>query len=120
MIGLPAAIAAYFWANRLLPSDLASRGAWELHVLFITWAALVLHAACRPAARIWREQCVLAGLAFVLLPVVNAGTTARHLGVSLPQGDWVLAGFDLAALALGTGLLGLAWAQARSPDHPAS
>lgn len=33
--------------------------------------------------------------------MVNALTTDRHLGVTLPNGDWVLAGFDLTMLALG-------------------
>jgi hypothetical protein len=33
--------------------------------------------------------------------VVNALTTTRHLGNSIPQGDWIMAGFDLAALACG-------------------
>lgn len=52
VIGLPVAVAACFWANRLLP-------------------------------------------------LVNARTTDRHLAASLPAGDWVFAGFDLAMLALG-------------------
>lgn len=106
IVGLPVAIAAYFWANRLLPVDLARRAEWELNVLFLAWAALLLHAACRPAAKSWREQCWLAALAFALLPVLNACTTTRHLGVSLRQGDWAHAGFDLTVLALGLAFLG--------------
>ena len=31
----------------------------------------------------------------------GALTTDRHLGVTLPAGDWTLAGFDLTMLALG-------------------
>lgn len=108
IVGLPIAIAACFWANRLLPTDLARRGDWEMHVLFIAWAALLLHAALRPTARGWQEQSWLAAGAFALLPVLNALTTPRHLGVSLPQGDWALAGFDLTVLALGLAFLGVA------------
>jgi len=106
IVGLPVAIAAYFWANRLLPTDLAHRGDWELNVLFIAWAVLVLHAAVRPVARSWREQCWLAALAFALLPVLNAWTTPRHLGASLAHGDWMFAGFDATVLALGLAFLG--------------
>ena len=39
--------------------------------------------------------------AFALLPVLNALTTDRHLGITLPAGDWALAGFDLTMLGLG-------------------
>lgn len=109
VIGLPVAIAAYFWANRLLPLDLPGRAAWEMHALFLVWGALFVHAALRPAARAWVEQCVLSAAAFTLLPLLNALTTERWLGVSLPQGDWVMAGFDLAMLALGALFAALAW-----------
>ncbi len=68
---------------------------------FIVWAALLLYAALRPVARAWIEQFCLAAAAFALLPVLNALTTDHHLGVSVPQGDWVVAGFDLTMLAFG-------------------
>lgn len=108
IMGLPAAIALYFWANRLLPVDMPQRAEWEMHALFLAWLAAFVHAALRPAARAWPEQALLAAAAFGLLPLVNALTTSRHLGVTLAQGDWVLADFDLAML--GTGLLFLATA----------
>ncbi|RYY72752.1 MAG: PepSY domain-containing protein, partial [Comamonadaceae bacterium] len=108
MLGLPIAIAAYFWANRLLPPSLPLRAGWEMHVLFAGWLLLMVHAAARPARTAWREQAWLAAAAYGLLPVLNAATTSRHLGVSLAQGDWVLAGFDLAMLGLGAAFLGLA------------
>jgi len=101
LIGLPVAIAAYFWANRLLPLELANRADWEVHGLFLVWLGLFVHAALRPTAKVWTEQAWLAALAFALLPLINALTTDRHLGHSLPQGDWVMAGFDLSMLALG-------------------
>ncbi len=102
--GLPVAIATYFWANRLIPAGMAGRADWEAHIMFITWAVLLLHAALRrPLARGWIEQLWLAALACGLLPLVNALTTDRHLGISLPHGDWELAGFDLVMLAFGIG-----------------
>lgn len=68
--GLCTAVAIYFWANRLLPVDFAGRRDWEVHAMFILWTAAV---------------------AYDLLPVLNALTTERHLGVPLSQGDGALA-----------------------------
>jgi hypothetical protein len=52
---------------------------------------------------------------FAALSGVNALTTRTHLGVSLAQGNWVYAGFDLTMLAIAA-LLGLiAWYAARTP-----
>jgi uncharacterized iron-regulated membrane protein len=101
IIGLPVAIAAYFWANRLLPLTMTDRASWEVNCLFLVWLLLFIHATWRPTAKVWAEQAWLAALAFALLPLVNALTTSRHLGQSLLQEDWVMAGFDLSMLALG-------------------
>ncbi|WP_340115250.1 PepSY-associated TM helix domain-containing protein [Pelagibius sp. 7325] len=101
LAGLPIALAAYFWANRLIPVGIDDRAAWEGHSLFLTWAVLLIHPFLRPAARAWREQLWLAAAAFALLPAVNALTTARHLGITLPAGIWDLAGIDLAFLTTG-------------------
>jgi len=108
VMGLPVAICAYFWANRLLPLDLPGRAAWEQHALFLAWLAMLGHALLRGPAAAWREQAGLAGLAFLLLPLLNALTTDRHLGHSIPAGDWVMAGMDLGFLAVGLCFLWLA------------
>jgi uncharacterized iron-regulated membrane protein len=99
--GLPVAIAAYFWANRLIPTDFAGRREWEVHTMFIVWGVMLAYPAFRPALRAWVDELRLASWAFALLPLVNAWTTNRHLGVTIPAGDWVLAGFDLTVLGLG-------------------
>lgn len=101
VVGLPVGIAAYFWANRLLPPDFVGRAAWEVHAMFIAWALMLTHAAARPRARAWIEQLWIAAAAFALVPMVNALTTDRHLLNSLPAGDWIMAGFDLAMLGIG-------------------
>jgi hypothetical protein len=98
---MPRAIAAYVWANRLLPVDLATRAAWEVHVMYLTMAAMFVYPAFRPPARARVEMLWICAAAYALLPVVNALTTTRHLGNSIPQGDWIMAGFDLTALACG-------------------
>jgi len=109
IVGLPVAIAAYFWANRLIPSHFAERAAWEANTLFIVWALLLLHPIVRPVRRAWIEQLGLAAAAYALLPALNAITTDRHLGASVPAGQWDLAGFDLVMLAFGTIFAVVAW-----------
>jgi uncharacterized iron-regulated membrane protein len=113
VVGLPIAIAAYFWANRLIPAAMEGRAAWEAHAMFIAWAILLLHAFVRPARRAWIEQSWIAAAACLLLPVLNALTTDRHLGVTLPAGDWVLAGFDLTIFAFGLAFAAAALAISR-------
>lgn len=108
IIGLPIGIAAYFWANRLIPTGIEGRGAWEIHSMFIAWGLTFLWAIWRPLDRAWLELCGLAAAACGLIPILNALTTSRHLGITVPAGDWVLAGFDLFAFGAGLFFLFLA------------
>jgi len=121
--GLPIAIASYFWANRLLPVDLIGRGQWEVHCLFIIWAAALLWASMRSPGKAWMELFATSAIMWGLLPLLNFATTNIHLGVTIPAGDWTLAGVDLSAfLAAGLFLL-LAvnvrrkWASAQAPEQ---
>ncbi|ENO90447.1 PepSY-associated TM helix domain-containing protein [Thauera linaloolentis] len=98
--GLPLAVAAYFCANRLLPVELAERAAWELHSLFAVWLGTWFYAQARPLRRAWVELLWAACAAYAFVPVLNALTTDRHLGQTLPAGDWGLAGFDLTMWGL--------------------
>ncbi|KGJ97417.1 PepSY-associated TM helix domain-containing protein [Colwellia psychrerythraea] len=101
IVGLPIAIAMYFYANRLLPLDMANRINWEANVMFISWAILLIYPMFRPAAKAWYEQLQLATLVYIGLPLVNALTTDKHLFNSLNKQDWNLAGFDLTLLLVG-------------------
>lgn len=101
IIGLPIGIAAYFWANRLLPIDVPGRGAWEVHIMFITWSATFLYAIARLRTRAWADLFWFAAVAYAFLPLLNALTTGRHLGVSISAKDWIFVGFDVAALVAG-------------------
>ena len=103
LVGLPIGIAAYFWANRLLPVGMAERGAWEVHALFLAWLAMLVLPWLRPPDRAWHDSLRLAACAYAALPVLNALTTDQHLGVTIPAGAWPLAGFDLVSLAAGLG-----------------
>jgi uncharacterized iron-regulated membrane protein len=109
LVGLPLAVAAYFWANRLLPVTLGNRPDWEAHCMFLVWGWSFLYALLRPLKRAWLELLWLTVAAYALLPVLNALTTQRHLGVSLPHGDWGLAGFDLSMFGLAAIFAYIAW-----------
>ncbi len=99
--GLPIAFAAYFWGNRLLPVQMAERSDAEVNVFFYAWGAALLAAFLWPKRLMWAWQLYLGAAMFLLIPVINALTTHAHLGVTLRNGDWVLAGFDLVMLAFG-------------------
>lgn len=101
LAGLPIAIAVYFWANRLIPVNFEGRAEWEVHALFITWGLTLIYPIFRPVHRAWKELLGLSACLYTLLPLLNWLTTDRHLAISIPQGDWVMAGFDLTMLVFG-------------------
>lgn len=102
MVGLPIAIAAYLWANRLLPAGLAGREMLEVGAFFAAWLLAALHPALRGVRRAWGEQLAAAAFLWTALPLVNALTSHAHLGVTLAGGLWGVAGIDLTALAAGS------------------
>lgn len=120
--GLPIGIAAYFWANRLIPVGFPDRSSWELNTLFVVWALLWLYSATRPLMRSWFELSCLAAMAYGLLPLLNALTTDRHLGVTLAhdgwRGDWELAGFDFTVMGLGLLFASIAWRVRQRVEAP--
>lgn len=101
VIGQPVAIAAYFWANRFLPATMDGRDVWEMHAMFITLGLMLVYPSVRPLAKARIEMLWIGALAYLLLPLVNALTTDRHLVNSLYEGDWIMAGFDLTAVVCG-------------------
>ncbi|HWK52925.1 MAG TPA: PepSY-associated TM helix domain-containing protein [Hyphomicrobiales bacterium] len=102
-------VAAYFWANRLLPLSLPGREGWEIATLFLVWLATLPHALLRPARCAWIEQLASAGLLCLLLPLLNGLTTEAHLLHSLQHGRWAMASVDLSFMATGGLLMGIAW-----------
>lgn len=112
--GLPIAIAAFFYANRLLPVELAERAGWEVRVFFAAWLLSFVVPILQPARIAWKAQFLAGATLFAALPVINALTTQAHLGITLARGNWVYAGFDLTMLGVAT-LLGLiAWYASRA------
>lgn len=109
--GLPIAFAAYFWANRLLPVEMAERTNAEANWFFIAWGLAVLLAQIRPTRAMWRIQLTLGAAMLAGIPLLNAFTTDTHLGVTLFGGPGLrpVAAFDLVVLALGLLLGWAAW-----------
>lgn len=128
--GLPIAFAVYFWANRLLPVEIAQRTNVEANCFFIAWGLAALLAQIRPTRAMWRFQLTLGAVLLAGIPVLNALTTDTHLGVTLFGGPALraVAGFDIVVLLLGLLLGWAAWwlgrktkkqAAARQPANPA-
>ena len=98
VIGLPIAIAAYFWSNRLLPLSMTNRAAWELHTLFIVFAVCICFCIVRAPDKAWKNMLWLAAAVYALLPIGNMLTTGHSLLSSARQGDWLMLGFDVSML----------------------
>ncbi|GFM83123.1 membrane protein [Pseudomonas cichorii] len=77
IVGLMLACVAFLWANRLLPSELAQRGQWEIRVFFIVWLLSLGHAIVRPWLAAWREQLALTALLCISLPLLALTTPNR-------------------------------------------
>lgn len=104
MAGLFIAIAALFWANRLLPIELPARADREILCFLAAWGAALLHACLRPAPRAWREQLLFAATLFVLVPALDALFAGPYLAAAGRALDLAYLGFDLFAIVLGIGL----------------
>ncbi|WP_298398652.1 PepSY domain-containing protein [Sphingobium sp.] len=106
---LPAGMAAFLLANRLIPADLAGREALEVKAMYWVWFGLAALTVLRPVKRAWPEALGLSAAAFLALPLVNMATTDRGLIASLMRGDTLFVAFDVAMIAIGA-LLGFgAW-----------
>ncbi len=116
--GVVFGVAAVFLANRLLPADMPGRQVWEVRAFFIAWGLSLVYAFLFQRRK-WQDLLAVAAAALALVPVVNALTTDRHLGVSLPQGDWVMAGFDLTCLTSALFFAWMAQKAARARKAPA-
>ncbi|MCQ8878480.1 PepSY domain-containing protein [Pseudoalteromonas shioyasakiensis] len=103
VIGLPIAIAGYFYANRLLPVDMVSRAAWEMHSLFIVFVLCVCFCVLQTAKQAWQRMLWLAASIFALVPLVNMLTTKHNIIVSFKNSDWLMLGFDLTMLLFAAG-----------------
>lgn len=100
IIGLPIACAAYFYANRFIPTDVEMRLNWEIRAFFTLWLLTFIYAAIRTYRQAWLELLLFASVAYALLPIVNFITGGHALWSSIAHGQWMIASFDLMTLAI--------------------
>lgn len=100
IIGLPLAIASYFYANRLLPIQIENRSAMEIKVFLWVWLLSLIYATLRPAKQAWLELLFLSSILYALIPWLNFMTDGRALWSSIYQQQWMVATFDLMCLVL--------------------
>ncbi|MEM9336111.1 MAG: PepSY-associated TM helix domain-containing protein, partial [Pseudomonadota bacterium] len=104
IMGVLIGVAAFFWANRLLPVGLENRAEWEAHAIFIAWGLCLVYPMIRSRQQAWRDLTWVAAIAYGALPLLNALTTDVGLLNSIGRDDWVMASFDLTALITGVAL----------------
>ena len=109
LAGLPLAIAAYLWANRLLPAALNGRIEWEIRCFFAIWLVSLLHALSRSHRRAWIEQLSANAALFAALPLFALLLPHSHLPNTLGRGQWLVAGVDLTLWAFAAVFAGAAW-----------
>ena len=80
--GLFIAVAAFFWANRLLPPTCRAQ-LWEVRAFFSAWGLSLVYAFLFQRRK-WLDLLAAAAASLALVPVINALTTQRHLAASLP------------------------------------
>lgn len=98
IVGLLVGIAGFFIANRTLSVTMADRAEWEVNILFLTWAFMIVFAFYRPVKKAWIESLYIVSLSLAFIPILNYFTTNKHLGITLVQGDFVLAFVDITML----------------------
>lgn len=114
LAGFPLGIAVMLCANRLLPVGMAERAAWEIHSLFIAWAAAALLAVTFRPARAWTLLLAATGNLLGILPLYNQIAGLGGIATALVSGDWLMAGVDLVLIAFAAGFL---WVARRVARH---
>jgi hypothetical protein len=98
IVGLPIAVAAYFWANRLLPLAYPGRLLGEPLMFFSAWLAVFLVSLLPWRRAPWEPMLLVAAVAFAALPLADA---AAYRNGEIASYDRVFLGFDVAMAAIG-------------------
>lgn len=104
LLGLPAGIAMYLIANRVLPNELSERAFWEVNTLFITFLVFILFAVTKSIMRksdsAWVSLTFLTGFMYALVPLINAVTTEHNFLFSVLKQNWVFVGVDAVCIVV--------------------
>lgn len=102
--GLVCGLGAYFWANRLLPADMAQRADWEIHAFFFAWALCLVHGFLFRHHKGWVAQLCAGSFLFSAISLLDTLTSPVNLWQALLIGDWLRLGFDGICLTFGGSL----------------
>ncbi|MGU3663907.1 PepSY-associated TM helix domain-containing protein [Methylobacterium sp. A49B] len=116
--GLPAAIAGYFLANRVLPATLPERAEWEVRAFFAVWLLVALAAFLRAHRRAWRETLTATAGLFGAVAVADLGRAAALRIAGEAHVEPVFLAFDGAMLVLAALMLFAARKVARFDGAP--
>lgn len=100
LAGLPLAMVGFFWLNRLLPLNMATRAKWEVDGFFIIWAASFVLTLLVSSRLAWRILLSLVTLSLLLTPLLNSLTTERGFFQSLLNLDVLFISFDITCFIL--------------------
>ncbi len=98
IVGLPLGTLLFFYANRILPTELPGRAQWEVHAFFIGLGICALVALFRRDAAAWRSLLAVTGLLALLMPLLNSLTAPLGLIGNMAAGQWPLVVADLLFL----------------------
>ena len=101
IMAAPIAAACYLWGLRLVPATVPDRAAMEVPIFYCAMLLTIIYAAIRRPARAWRELTTLLALLCLALPLSAVTTPHGALAATLGAGDFITAGVDLAAIAIG-------------------
>jgi len=110
---LPAGIAAFLLANRLLPPMLAGRADLEVSAMFWTWFGLAALSLLRPVRRAWIETLAISALLFAAVPIADLAVVG-----GFPT-DGLFVAFDATMLLLAATLGFAAWRTVVRPARAA-
>jgi uncharacterized iron-regulated membrane protein len=102
--GLPLATCSFFYANRLLPTEMVNRAQWEVNSFFITLTLVAILACINRTKTSWRFVLRFASIGLIAIPVLNALTSSSHLISNITHQQWPLVGFDMMCVLLGGAL----------------
>lgn len=104
LVGLPAAIAGQFLANRLLPAALGERAVLEAAAFYLVWLAVLGLGALRSDGAGWVRALAVTALLWAAVPLVDVLVTGRDPWRAVLAGDRAFWGMQLAALSVASGL----------------
>ncbi|CCQ10538.1 FIG138928: iron-regulated membrane protein [Pseudoalteromonas luteoviolacea B = ATCC 29581] len=98
IMGLPLATVSFFWANRLLPTQMQGRAEQEIAVFFFVWLSTLLFASISQNILQWQRLAWLNVVAWAGLPVLSALITKNPTHLALLNGQTILWAFDFVFL----------------------